>query len=160
MKSRLLVALLAFATCNPCIASGNAASNSASDSGDVSKYCGLIVTRYYPGPPNYDSKSEREKVKALLTIHSDSQPKPSLVQLYFPLEKRALNECAKSGCRACAIGRLFEAESGHHHTAQILEVTKIELEAACIPNPQVAHSHTTPNHSLNRTHCGGPPFGP
>ena len=154
MKSHLAVALVAFCTYSLCIASGTAANSSVSYSSDVSKYYGLIVTRYYFGPPNYDSTSKREKVKALLINSSDSQPKPNLVQLYIPLENRSLNDCAKSGCMAYVSGRLFEAESGHHHTAQILEVTKIELEAACVTNPRDACSHATPNHSLNRTHCG------
>lgn len=159
MKSHLLFALRAFCTYSLCIASSTAADNSVSDSSDISKYYGLIVTRKYFGPPNYDSTSKLEKVKALLIKSSDSQLKPNLVQLYISLEKRALYDCAKSGCRAYISGRLFEAESGHHHTAQILEVTKIELEAACITSQRGACSATTPNHSAHRTYCGMPAFG-
>ena len=157
--SRIFVVLLFLGAGNGCVASGTAAINGVSESGNVSMYYGLIVTHYYPGPPNYDSTSKREKIKALLIDSSDSRAKPSLIQLYISPEKRALAELAKSGCRACVSGQLFEAESGHHHTAQILEVTKLELDAACIANPKVDHSHTTPNRALNRTYCGRPAFG-
>ena len=158
MISRISVALLTFAVGYACVASGTALISGVSQSGDVSIHYGLIVTRYYPGPPNYDSTSKQEKVKALLIGSSDNRAEQRLIQLYFSPDQPALAECAKSGCRACVSGRLFEAESGHHHTAQILEVTKVELDAACVANPQVAQSHT-PSHSLNRTHCGTRPIG-
>ena len=141
------------------MASGTFAVNGSSQAEDVVSVYGLTVTRYYPGPPNYDSARKQEKIKVILTVDSIDRTKEKPIQLYFPPEKRALAACVVSGCKARVSGRLFEAESGHHHTTQILEVTNFELDVECKVEMHAAGTRTTRNHSLNRNQCGVRPFG-
>ena len=155
---RISIALCISAIGVASAASGALAINNAPRVEDVVDFYGLIVTRYYPGPPNYDSTSRREKIKVILIDDSIIGNKDRSIQLYFPPEKRALAACVVSGCKARVSGRLFEAESGHHHTAQILEVTNFELDVACREKMHAAGTRTTlgfqpeVQHLPNQTH--------
>ena len=101
---------------------------------------GVIVQRFYPGPPNYDVGSNRESIKALrlakkicLTRNAseDFPEDANLVQLYFNAEAGSLARRALPGCYARVEGELFEAESGRHHTPFVLAVTSVTVLKGC-----------------------------
>ena len=130
---------------------------------------GVVVERMLPGAPNYASTLQGDKAeihrflrldneKCVETVENGTVAKTSVVQLHFIDIKQSQIERSLRGCHVRIAGQAFAAASGHHHTPLLLTVELVEAasgQKAQSPGDREA----TPNHSLNRTYCGGPAFG-
>lgn len=102
---------------------------------------GFVARKLYPGPPLYESGSKMETVKVLrLKMPICALPDLPLsqktthfeqVQLSFStINQSVLNRMRVGSCLSVK-GFLFAAESGHHHTPLVLDVTEASNSGAC-----------------------------
>ena len=110
--------------------------------GDEVVLSGKVVTKIYPGPPNYQNVSAGDaaetvrilKLKKPVCVDTNSQQpedQPALhvrvVQLVFDADVSRPGRSEVSSKNVSVTGSLFHAQTGHHHTAVLLSVRAIRL---------------------------------
>ena len=133
-------------------------------------FCGVVVEKTFPGPPNYESISRGDKaetyrfLRIVLPCQDDPAANAELVQLHFKQSVQSRIERSVRGCTLRIVGTLFSAESGHHHTPLVLAVEDVELAGHCeVQPPQDRERRLTPRSSGAPTagrhaRAGGTPY--
>ncbi len=102
----------------------------------VIEISGKLLTRTYPGPPNYESVRSGDRPETCWILHltepadvvaadaddlNESEPGVREVQLAFLSDKK-YPSLLRPGRKVNITGRLFSAHTGHHHTKVLVEV--------------------------------------
>jgi len=106
---------------------------------DVVTLTGIIRTRSFPGPPNFESVAkgdERENVWVLrlrkpicVTPKGDTDGETKVIELQIVLPRgveQAEEYSPFEDRRVTVTGTLFRAETGHHHAKVLITVTNLK----------------------------------
>ena len=111
--------------------------------GDNTTLQGIVVVRTYAGPPNYRNTNrgdtpERTRVLNLsetlcVSAHPSNSDNPAnlrtkAVQLVFVDSNERIADMPLTNFKAAVTGKLFSAQSGHHHTRVLLEVNELIIK--------------------------------
>jgi hypothetical protein len=105
--------------------------------------CGKIVRLTYPGPPNYESVKAGDLPETYWYLFLDNAvcvaqapaddvnvSEKSIREIQLVLSDKQYQEYKSLiGKRACVVGSLFHAISGHHHRAVLLTVKEMKAIA-------------------------------
>ena len=100
---------------------------------------GTIKRKVFPGPPNYESVRNGDEPESMWVLHLarticvnasadwEAEKDVAVVQLVFPEgQKQYAKYRSLLNGKAVAIGTLFHAHTGHHHTRLLLTVTRMK----------------------------------
>jgi len=102
---------------------------------------GIIKRHTFPGPPNYESVKKGDEPEQVWVLHlsspicvsasSDGDAQSDISDLQLVLvegQKQYARYRSLLGTRVEVTGKLFQAETGHHHTKVLLTVNGIKRQ--------------------------------